>query len=109
MTISLYCVVGILSEIFPSSLISDVCTGVEVFIGSKVQCLFGNLPLVRERGEKEWSANLKNEAHTTIDPRNASTPVDALYLCPAWDFRQGSQLLMCKRPRQRLRSSSLSS
>ena len=52
-------------------------TVVEVFIGSKVQCLFCFETSTTEgRGEvMGGSGNFKNRAHRTFDPRNYSTPV----------------------------------
>ena len=51
-------------------------TGVEVFIGSKVQCLlFWNFRQRGERGRNERSGNFRSKAHRTFDPRNNSNPV----------------------------------
>ena len=51
-------------------------TGVELFIGSKVQCLFCYETSTTEGrgGEMGGSANFRNKAHRTFDPRNNSTP-----------------------------------
>ena len=52
-------------------------TGVEVFIGSKVQCLFCFETSTTEGrgGAMGGSANFKYKAHRTFDPRNNTTPV----------------------------------
>ena len=53
------------------------CTGVKVFIGSKVQCLFCLETSTTEgRGEElGGGAKFQAKAHRTFDPRNNSTPV----------------------------------
>ena len=52
-------------------------TGMEFFLGSKVQCLFCFETSTTEgRGEEMGgSGNFSNKAHRTFDPRNNSTPV----------------------------------
>ena len=52
--------------------------GVEVFFGSKVQCLFCFESSTTEgRGEEMGeSGNFKNKTNRTFDPRNNSTPVE---------------------------------
>ena len=55
-------------------------TGVEVFIGSKVQCLFCFKASTTEGrgGEMRKSAKFQMKAHRTFDPRNNSTPVQLI-------------------------------
>ena len=65
------------TRMFNSYFFAPGYTGVMVFIGSKVQCLFCFETSTKEgRGEEMGgSGNFKNKVHRTFDPRNNSTPV----------------------------------
>ena len=70
-------------------------TWVEVYIGSKVQCLFCTETSTSEgRGEEMGgSGNFKNKAHRNFDPRNNSTPV---YWCKMPSYFQGVKFIVDK-------------
>ena len=65
------------ATVLEAQLGKGINTGVELFIGSKVQSLFCYETSTSEGrgGEVGGSANFRNKAHRTFDPRNNLTPV----------------------------------